>query len=119
VVADLDDHRDAFGIAGFGHGSFVSRGAELLGISGTDDENLDSVRAVRVNLELGLRHRNEFGFRPGGLAHDGGVLSRDLPAQIDASTSICRGGRRLDVTSYLAARAGFNPTMAGNEPVGN
>ena len=71
VVADLHDHRDAFGIAGPGDRRLVGRGTEFPAIPGPEHGDRDSVRAVGVNLELRPCHRNEFGFGLAGLVHDG------------------------------------------------
>src|ERR1700732_2850948 len=76
MIADLHDHRHAFGIAGLLLGCLVGRGSEFPGIPGGENGDHDSVRTVEMNLELSPRHRHEFGFGPGGLAHGGGFLSR-------------------------------------------
>src|SRR6266852_9504118 len=52
VIADLDDQRDAFGIAGFGDGRLVGRGAELPGTAVAKNGNDDPVRTVGVNLQF-------------------------------------------------------------------
>ena len=68
VVADLDDHRDAFGIAGLGLGGPVGLGAEFPAVVVAQHENPDPVRTlVDMNLELGPGHRDEFGFGLAGL----------------------------------------------------
>jgi hypothetical protein len=44
-----------------------------------------------MDLQLGSRHRNEFGFGFGGLAHCEGVLRQVICLQVAALTRICRG----------------------------
>jgi hypothetical protein len=46
VVADLHDHRDAFGIARPGFGRLVGLGAEFPGVLVAENGNPDSVRTV-------------------------------------------------------------------------
>src|SRR6476620_1955885 len=50
VVADLDDHGDAFGIAGLGPGLVVGFGAELPGVAAAQREDLDAVRTAAWTL---------------------------------------------------------------------
>src|ERR1700754_1935991 len=72
VVADLDQHRDAFGIAGSGDGRLTGLGAEFPGVAVTKPRDHDALGAVEMRLQLRSCHRNEFGFGLDGLAHDGG-----------------------------------------------
>src|SRR5882724_6201302 len=90
VIADLDDQRDAFGIAEFGDRRLVCRGAEFPGTAVAKNGNDDPVRTVGVNLQFGPCHRNKFGFGLGGLAHDGGFLRAVVLPQVAASASDCR-----------------------------
>jgi hypothetical protein len=71
VIADLNEHGDAFRKPRPGGRRLVSRGAEFPGIAGAQNRNDNPVRAVGVDFQLGSRHRNQFGFGLDGLAHDG------------------------------------------------
>jgi hypothetical protein len=91
VVAEFDDHRDAFGVAGLGDGFFVGIGPEFPGVFGPEHENFDAIRTVGVDLELRSHHRNQFGFSLARLAHDGGFLRQQIcvrvplrPAPVDS-----------------------------------
>src|SRR5712664_2488331 len=117
VIADLDDQRDAFGIAGFGDGRLVGRGAEFPGTAVTKNGNHDPVRAVGVNLQFRPSHRDEFGFGLGGLAHDGGFLRAVVLPQVAASAGDCREDDPGPVPRYLAASARVNPIIRGKAPV--
>src|ERR1700730_11196111 len=90
VVADLDDQRDAFGIAGFCDRRRVSRGAEFPGISGAKNENVDAAGAVGVDFEFRPCHRDEFGFGPGRLAHQRLPPADGRSPQVAALAGICR-----------------------------
>jgi uncharacterized membrane protein YecN with MAPEG domain len=90
VIADLDDHRDAFGITGFGDGRLVGRGAKFPGIPGAKHRDDDSVGAVEVNFQLLLCHRNELRFGLRRLAHVGGSYGTGDQRQVAALTLLCR-----------------------------
>src|ERR1700761_6441418 len=62
MVADLDDHRDAFRIARPGGGRSVGRRAELPTAFVRKHRDFDSFRPIGLmRLEFGARHRNQFG----------------------------------------------------------
>src|ERR1700682_1360453 len=117
VIADLDDQRDAFGIAGFGDGRLVGRGAEFPGTAVTKNGNHDPVRTVGVNLQFRPCHRNKFGFGLGGLAHDGGFLRAVVLPQVAASAGDCREVDLASAPRYLTASARVNPIIRGKAPV--
>jgi hypothetical protein len=91
VVADLDQHGDAFGITRLGDRGVVGLGAEFPAIAVGYYRDRDAVGTIDVGLQLGSRHRNEFGFGFGGLAHRDGVLRQVVYLQVAALTRICRG----------------------------
>src|SRR5436305_474116 len=117
MVADLDDHRDGFGIAGLGDRRRVGLGSEFPGVAVAQNRNRNSVGNAAVDFELSSCHRNEFGFGLGGLAHDRGFLGTGLSA-----ASGCRFGGRLSRGSvevmpwamggYLAAPTRLRPTIS-------
>ena len=117
VIADLDDQRDAFGIAGFGDSRFVGRGAEFPGTAVAKNGNHDPVRTVGVNLQFRPCHRDEFGFGLDRLAHDGGFLRAVVLPQVAASAGDCREDDLASAPRYLTASARVNPIIRGKAPV--
>src|ERR1700736_2998706 len=93
MVADLNQHRDAFGIAGFCDRRLVSLGAEFPAVFATEYENHNSVRTVGVDLQFGPSHRDEFGFGLAGLAHVGCFLRTVLPASLPVWRASVEGMR--------------------------
>src|SRR5436190_6635577 len=69
VIADLHQHRDAFGIAGLCDDALLRLGAELPAVAVAENGDQDAIRAIGVNLQLGPGHCNQFGFGLGRLAH--------------------------------------------------
>src|SRR5690242_11676168 len=70
MIADLDQHGDAFGVARFCRGFLVRAGAEFPAVAVAEHRDDDAVRAVGVDLQLSARHRDQFGFGLLRLAHD-------------------------------------------------
>jgi hypothetical protein len=48
-----------------------------------------------MGLQFRSRHRNEFGFGLGGLAHDGGFPAGQSTPQVAVSVGICREGSNV------------------------
>src|SRR5207253_2408678 len=71
VVADLDQHSDAFGIARSGYCRVVGLGAEFPRLTVAKYGDPYSVRTVEVSFQLKASHRDKFGFGFHGFAHDG------------------------------------------------
>src|SRR5438034_35967 len=69
VVADLHQHRDAFGVAGFCDRRRLGVRAEFPALAVREHRDDDAIRAIGMDLQFGPRHRNEFGFGLDGLAH--------------------------------------------------
>src|SRR5437867_1411631 len=56
MIADLHDHRDAFGIAGLGSRRLVGLGAEFPGVLPAENGNADPSHSVGVNHEFSSCH---------------------------------------------------------------
>src|SRR5215475_6573000 len=113
MIADLHQHRDRLGIAGLVFGRLVGAGAKFPAVAIANDGNDHAVRAVRMHLQLGPRHRDEFGFGLEWLAHDGDVLP-GLCWRVGG----CRFDRQLSRgIAYPPTR--LTPTICGSEPVGS
>src|SRR6185437_11602843 len=69
VVADLDQHRDAFGIARFGNRRVIGHGAKFPAVAVAQHRDDDAVGTIGVNLQFGPRHRDQFSFGLGWLGH--------------------------------------------------
>ena len=72
MIPNLHQHGDAFGVAGLGDRHLFRSRAELPAITVAQHRDHDALRAIGVNLELGSRHFDQFGFGLDRLAHDGG-----------------------------------------------
>src|SRR5262249_46523504 len=93
VVADLDEHGDAFRVAWFSLGLLVSVRAEFPGVVRSQHRNRDTVGAISVNLQFCHCQRDKFGFGLHWLAHDDGVSPNCfLLCEVAALRSACRGG---------------------------
>ena len=95
MIANLHDHRDAFGIAGLGFGRLVGFGAEFPGVAAADYGNHDPVRTVGMNLQFGLGHRDFVGRH--------GPLRRKA-----VENTVARGARAIAVVQYLVSK-GVDP----------
>ena len=122
VIADLNQHRDAFGIAGLGDGRLVgrwrgiprslpSRRTEITMPSGQSAWTFSSALAIAISsasVLVGLLMM---------AASSAWLNRRRLPLR----QAVCRGDdRRLSCArrAILPRPTRFNPTIAGNEPVG-
>src|SRR5947209_2415101 len=74
VVADLHQHRDAFGIAGFCNRRLAGLGAEFPTVAVADHGNYHAIRTIGVNLQFRHGHHNEFGLALAGFTHRDGFL---------------------------------------------
>jgi hypothetical protein len=50
VVADLDQHGDALGVAGLGDRRLIGLGAEFPGVVAAEHDDRDSIRTIGVDL---------------------------------------------------------------------
>ena len=116
MVADLDQHHDAFGIAGLCDRRLVGGSAELPAVAVAQHRDDDAVRTIDVSFQLGPRHRNQLGFGLGGLAHGAAPSGRWLTAGCRFGAHLSRGSRRA-ATLYRRASTRVNPTICGSEPV--
>src|SRR6185312_8379663 len=110
VIADLHQHRDGFRVARLGRGRLIGAGAKFPAIAVADDRDRHPLRRIGMQLQLGLRHLDQFGLAPDGLAH------------ADSPSGICSAGCRAE--TRMSRGPAYPPTrrmlagIGGREPVG-